>query len=168
LRGLAQLVATIGGTDYTPRLERLERLHDVLAHPLTSGRTLGGCRFLPWRGAVLVCREPAAMAPPLPLPPGVGVRWDRRFSVRLAVTAPGDLTLGPLGSFQDDPALKKAAARLPGAVRSSLPAISDLVGIAAVPHLHYVRSGREGIADDIEALSFRPERSLTGPGFTVV
>ena len=77
----------------------------------------------------------------------------------------GDDTV-PLLRQPDVPA--SAVARLPGAVRSSLPAISDLVGIAAVPHLHYVRSGREGIADTIEALSFRPERSLTGPGFTVV
>ena len=173
LRALAQMIATIGGADYTPRLERLERLGEALAHPLAAGRTptgrtLGGCRFLPWHGTVLVCREPAAVAPALPLPPGVTAHWDRRFSVRLAASAPGDLTIGPLGSFYGDSALKKAAARLPGAVRSSLPAIRDLVGIAAVPHLHYVRSGREGIANDIVALSFRPERSLTGPGFTVV
>jgi tRNA(Ile)-lysidine synthase len=168
LRALAQLVATIGGADYTPRLERLERLNDALARPLATGRTLGGCRFLPWRGTVLVCREPAAVAPALPLPPGLTVRWDRRFSVRLAATAPSGLTIGPIGRFQQDPGLKEAAARLPGAVRSSLPAIRDLVGIVTVPHLHYVRSGREGIANDVTALSFRPERSLTGPGFTVV
>jgi tRNA(Ile)-lysidine synthase len=173
LRALAQLIATIGGADYTPRLERLERLGGALARPLAAGRTLtgrtlGGCRFLPWRGTILVCREPAAVAPALPLPPGVTIHWDRRFSARLAASAPSDLSIGPLGDFRDDPALKKAAACLPGAVRSSLPAIHDLVGIAAVPHLHYVRSGREGIANDIVALSFRPERSLTGPGFTVV
>jgi tRNA(Ile)-lysidine synthase len=168
LRALAQLIATIGGADHTPRLDRLERLGEALAHPLAAGRTLGGCRFLPWRGTVLVCREPAAVAPALPLPPGVTAHWDRRFTARLAAWAPSGLTIGPLGNLYGDPALKKAAARLPGVVRSSLPAICDLVGIAAVPHLHYVRSGREGIANDIVALSFRPDRSLTGPGFTVV
>ena len=168
LRALAQLVAAIGGTDYTPRLERLERLHGALAQPLVAGRTLGGCRFLPWRGAVLVCREPAAMEAALPLPPGRTVRWDQRFSVRLAPTAPDGLSIGPIGPFRRDNGLRKAAERLPGAVRSSLPAICDLVGIVAVPHLHYVRSGREGIASDIALLSFRPDRSLTAPGFTVV
>jgi tRNA(Ile)-lysidine synthase len=168
LRALAQLVAAIGGTDYTPRLERLERLLGALAQPLAAGRTLGGCRFLPWRGAVLVCREPSSVAPALPLPPGRTVRWDQRFAVRLAPTAPSDLSISPIGSFGGDRDLRKAAERLPGAVRLSLPAIRDLVGIVAVPHLHYTRSGREGIASDIALLSFRPDRSLTAPGFTVV
>lgn len=172
LRALAQLIAAIGGADYTPRLERLERLHGALAQTLPAGRTLGGCRFLPWRGAVLVCREPASVAPSRSLPPGRIVRWDSRFVARLTETAPADLSIGPVGARLDEAGseggLKKAASRLPGAVRPSLPAIRDLVGIVAVPHLQYVRRGQEAIAGEISLLSFRPERSLTGPGFTVV
>jgi tRNA(Ile)-lysidine synthase len=169
LRALARLVTTVGGGIYPPRHERLERLFALLAEGLATGRTLGGCRFIPKRGAVLVCREPSAVAPPSALAPGASIRWDGRFAARLSTAAPEGLSLGALGnSTEAPPELKERLATLPGAARPTLPAIRDLAGIVAVPHLHYAKIGREAVAAMIETVAFRPERSLTASGFTVV
>jgi tRNA(Ile)-lysidine synthase len=169
LRSLARLVATIGGTDYGPRLERLERLHAALAAGLAAARTLGGCRLVPWRGAVLVCREEGAMMPPGALPPGMDVRWDGRFSLRLAASAPRGLAVGGIADgAAGDERLGARLAALPGAVRRTLPAIFDLVGIVAVPHLQYGAARGGDILASVQQFAFRPDRPLAGPGFTVV
>jgi tRNA(Ile)-lysidine synthase len=170
LRVLARLAATIGGSDHAPRLERLERLHGALVGGLSAGRTLGRCRFLPWRGSVLVCRETASAEPPRSALPGTLLWWDGRFMVRLAPDAPDGLSVGALGSAglgrRDAP---RRGPIVPAAARATLPALRDLVGIVSVPHLNYVRPdvvrGKRG---DIATVAFRPRRPLTAPGFTVV
>jgi tRNA(Ile)-lysidine synthase len=164
LRALARLIVTIGGAEYAPRLERLERLHAALCDGMRAARTLGGCRLIPWRGAVLICREPAAAAAEMPLVPGTTVHWDGRFAVSLAAGASDRLTVGPLGEDMPGEA-RRAAQRIPGPVRMTFPAIRDLVRIVAIPHLLYLRPGSDGAAT---TLSFRPRRLLTSPGFTVV
>ena len=60
-----------------------------------GGHTLGGCRFVAWRGRWLVLRELAAAAGPVRLSPGASLLWDRRFAVALpaAATAPDDSRL---------------------------------------------------------------------------
>src|SRR6185312_9763260 len=78
-----------------------------------GGRTLGGCRVVPRRGGLLVCREAAAAAPPVPAPPGATVYWDGRFALYLPPTAPEGLLLGALGA-----AKVKAATPLPATARS--------------------------------------------------
>jgi tRNA(Ile)-lysidine synthase len=170
LRALARLAATIGGFDQVPRLERLERLHSALVGGLRVGRTLGGCRFLPWRGTILVCREPASAEPPRPTLPGSALCWDGRFVVTLAHGAPGGLTVGALGSAgfgrRDAPG---RGPNIPPAARATLPALRDLVGIVLVPHLNYVRPDVVwGGRGEIATAAFRPRWPLTAPGFTVV
>ncbi|MDB5410035.1 MAG: tRNA lysidine(34) synthetase TilS [Rhodospirillales bacterium] len=164
LRALSRLVAAVGGAEFPPRLERLERLHASLRAGLPSARTLGGCRLVPWRGRVLVCREPAAVAGALPLVPGTTVCWDGRFAVSLAAGASDGLTVGALADEMPSEA-RRAALPIAGAARKAFPAIRDLVGIVAIPHLHYRRPGSEASA---VTLSFRPRRLLTSPGFTDV
>src|SRR6202030_4403928 len=113
--------------------------------------------------AVLVCREPASVAPPQNLPPGRTMRWDGRFVVRLVDTARSGLSIGPLGHDAEGLAnLDPRATRIPAAARLTFPAIRDLVGIVSVPHLLYVKAGGEAILDDLALLAFRPERPLTG------
>jgi tRNA(Ile)-lysidine synthase len=98
LRALGAVLAMAGGALYPPRLERLERLYRQLPDGLGGGRTLGGCRLLPRQGRLLVCREPAALASPVPAPPGAEIYWDGRFCLYLPNTAPEGLRLGGLGA----------------------------------------------------------------------
>ncbi len=163
LRALAAVLTMIGGGDHPPRLERLERLYRRLPDGLGGGRTLGGCRVLPRRGTVLVCREAAAVAPPMPACPGGTVAWDGRFYLALPPNAPGGLMLGALGSSRPE-----EAGDVPAAARPSLPALRDRGGeVVAVPGLGYVREGSAGwIA--ASRLRLRPTRPMTGAGFTVV
>jgi tRNA(Ile)-lysidine synthase len=170
LRALARLAATVSGSDQVPRLERLERLYRSMVGGLSAGRTLGGCRFLPWRDSILVCREAASAEPPRSVQPGTSLCWDGRFLVRLASGAPGGLTVGALGGAgfgrRDAP---DRGPTVPPAARATLPALRDLVGIVSVPHLNYVRPGVvRGERGDIATVAFRPEWPLTAPGFTVV
>ncbi len=169
LRAIARLVATISGADHPPRLERLERLHGALVGGLSAGRTLGGCRFLPWRGSVLVCRETASAEPPRSAPPGTSLWWDGRFMVTLAPDAPDDLTVGALGSAAlGRRELPRRGPIIPGVARATLPAFRDLVGIVSVPHLNYVRPDLAGERRRFATVAFRPRWPLTAPGFTVV
>ncbi len=165
LRALAAMVTTIAGSTYPPRLERLERLAAALAAGLTGGRTLGGCRLLPRRGALLVCREPAAVAPPVAAPPGARLRWDGRFGLAMPAAAPPGLQLGALGRTALPPQARVKA--LPAAVRETLPAFRDVRGVVAVPGLGYQRpDAATWLTPGV--LRLRPTRPWTGAGFTVV
>jgi tRNA(Ile)-lysidine synthase len=169
LRVLARLVATVGGADHAPRLERLARLHDAVRAGLPAGRTLGGCRFVRRRGVVVVCREPAAVQPPLPALPGATLCWDDRFVVTLTPRAPGGLTVGALGAAGFGKRGATPSGPIPPAARATLPALRDLAGIVAVPHLDYVREDLGQVAvREIASVAFQPKWPLTAPGFTVV
>jgi tRNA(Ile)-lysidine synthase len=170
LRALARLVATVGGADHMPRLERILRLYDAVRAGLPAPRTLGGCRFMRRRGLVVVCREPAAVEPPRPVLLGATFRWDDRFVVTVARRAPGGLTVGALGAAGfGKRATPTDRQPIPPAARATLPALRDLVGIVAVPHLDYVREDLGQIAvRDIVSVAFRPKWPLAAPGFTVV
>lgn len=171
LRALAAIVATVGGEEFPPRFDRLERAATALfGGGLGAGRTLGGCRILPWRGRVLVQREPAAMAPPV-VPCG-GARtlsWDRRFVIDLSNMANLDgFSVGGLGI--GEAARMRGIVEAPGtpylpsSVRPTLPAFWREGTLCSVPHLGWMHAGAEIGA----VVRFRPTRSLTGSGFTVV
>ena len=169
LRALAAVLATIGGADYPPRLERVERLYDALRrNSLGRGRTLGGCQLVAQGASVLVCRELAELEGPIALSPGKALTWDGRFRVEAATSCPEGVTVGPLG--QDRRTLSRDALRrlqtLPGPVRTSLPALRDTEGLAEIPALQWVRgpAHSQGIAQ----ITFRPSRGLSPVGFTVV
>jgi len=165
LRALATLLASVAGASYPPRLASIERLYREIDRETMPGRTLGGCRILPRRGRLLVCREPEAVEPPLPAPPGATTLWDHRFELRLPASAPAGLTLGALGDDAPDGAASRLAATLPAAARATLPALRDEEGLVAVPHLDHFRGGAPPVRF---RLFFRPRRSLTQSGFTVV
>src|SRR5207248_9869586 len=99
-------------------------------------RPLGGCRFMPWRGRILVLREPEAASAPVRLEPGANLVWDRRFAVNLAATAPRGFTLGYLGPGR----APAAEGDLPRLIYSVLPALWDEDGLAAAPHLGWRRA----------------------------
>jgi tRNA(Ile)-lysidine synthase len=162
-RLLGRVAACVGAARYPARRERLTRLRSrLMAHPERSA-TLGGCRFVPWRGRILVLRELAAAAPPLRLEPGASGLWDRRFSFALAACATGGLTLGYIG--QGDARVPPQYARtLPRLLHPILPALWDAAGLAAVPHLGCCRGGLA----TLPTILFRAADPLTRASFTVV
>ena len=162
LRALARVLACIGGRDYPPRLERLERLHAWLfALDGGRGRTLSGCRVLVRAPTLLICREPAAAISVLAAKGTV--YWDNRFRLRL--DSQGEVRrLGATGWRQavgDAPALKST--RIPASVRPSLPAVWLEDELLAVPHLGYYR--RAGISP--VQIAFSPKRPLITARFTL-
>jgi tRNA(Ile)-lysidine synthase len=168
LRALACVIGTVSGAAYPPRLAGLERLYRALPGGAAAGRTLGGCRVLPRRGRVLVCREPRAMAPAVPALPGATTCWDGRFTLRLSVTAPGGLRLGPLGAAGGGGPDGEIKPEFPAAVRPTLPALSDRNGVLAAPHLDFLRPDSDFGRDVAFAIDYRPGRPLARTGFTVV
>ena len=84
LRLLSRCLAVVGGARYRPKLEAVERLYPSLREGgIGRGRTLGGCRIMPYRdGRLLVAREPDAADERAELAPGATIRWDGRFMVK--------------------------------------------------------------------------------------
>ena len=95
LRVLSRLLMGIGGGDYPPRLDRLERLYGLLtARPgeSDSGKsaTLAGCRIGSRRGAVWISREWGRDGLPVAEIAGArAVTWDGRFEVQSDIGATG-------------------------------------------------------------------------------
>ena len=169
LRALAAVLATVGGTEYPPRLERLERLHEALGRDeLERGRTLGGCRLVGTRGRLLVCREAAAVEGPVALSAGESCVWDGRFRIEAASTCAEGVTAGALGQDRGElpPEAVRRLRRLPGPVRPSLVALRDRGGLAEVPALGWSRASAHSLG--IAQITFRPSRGLAPVGFTVV
>ena len=168
-RALRRMLLCIGGAAYAPRGESLLRLHAALAGgDFEAGRTLGGCRILPGRRGILICREPRAANGSIALEAGGQALWDGRFLMRSSAAA-GPVTVRRLDSAawaripRED--AKVRARILPGAVRSSLPAVCDLDGIVAVPHLGYMRRDNGAGKEGVYSAEFRPTRALSPAAF---
>lgn len=88
MRLLADTLLRVAGRVYRPRGAALARL----LGGLDAGASLHGCLIRAEGGTVLVQREPAAMAAPVPYDPA-GTVWDGRFHL----SGPGEGEVGPLG-----------------------------------------------------------------------
>jgi tRNA(Ile)-lysidine synthase len=180
LRAVARVIQAVGGSDYAPRLEGLERLHrEIAGNGWPWGRTLGGCRVVR-AGApgtspnLLICREPGLVEPEREVRPGECLVWDGRFHICLArqlAGARGPVRLAALGDrgwpelVRAAPQVRKTA--IPSAVRASLPTLRDLEGLLAVPHLNYGRAPLEAGTVYVRTLAFRPPRPLSAGAVTV-
>jgi tRNA(Ile)-lysidine synthase len=169
---LGRVLRTIGGSAYGPRGERRVRLDDSLRRQgLGRGRTLGGCRLLPWRERILITREPHA-APDIALEGPVETLWDNRFWMCIdAPPAPGlGWRLGPLGETGWAALAKEhkpvRCLPIPHAARLALPAVKDLDGVLEVPHLLYRRRGSDPVSvAAVKCAQFQPLQPLAGPDF---
>lgn len=170
---LAQLLLAVGGGVYPPRSERLDRLHAALRRDaLGGGGTLAGCRLAPRAGGLFVVREAAAASGQTAIDgPGI-YHWDDRFQVKIAGNGPWPVKgcyiarLGEAGwaaVAAADPAVRKTL--IPPMVRPTLPALWDLDGVLAVPHLFYGRRGVDPASVSVVSTIFRPRQALSGPGF---
>ena len=144
LRALAHCLMAVGGGEYVPRLDRLERLHGrVRAGALGGGATLAGCLVVPRGGTLLICREPEMAVEVLAIAAGGSVLWDGRYRITLGshgrLRRPGRLIVRRLGAegwaslARRHPHLRRHP--IPPAVRPSLPALWGARGAVAVPHL---------------------------------
>jgi len=161
-RLLGRVALCIGGAAYPLRRERVARLRAGLLEGPERARTLGGCRFAPWRGRLLVLREVSGAAAPIRLAPGTELQCDRRFAVSTPRRAGSPLTFGYLGQSGMRPTIEDGA--LPPLIHPVLPAVWDESGLVAVPHLGQFRAG----ATDLPRVAFRPVNPLSHAGFTVV
>lgn len=165
-RAIRNSVMSIGGRAYPPREARLDRLLDRLRAGLGGGSTLGGCRVLPWRDALLICREPQAVEDEMLLAPGAPVLWDGRFRLELRGKAPA-LVVGPLGGIGLR-ALRAWATPptgrvVPAPVRPGLPSLWHGGNLVAVPHLGAIEPALAGNAD--VSVRFSPAWPLAGAPF---
>lgn len=157
---LARVIVTIGNLRYPPRGERLDRLLAHIKAGTVRARTLGGCRIGPGREGWLVSREGASLPSDVSFI-GRTAAWDR-FVVTLPEATNGvGLRLGALGTVRP-PGMES----VPGAARPVLPAIHDLDGVTAVPHLRWVRPGADRKLEGATTWTF-PFQGLAGAGFAV-
>ncbi len=178
-RLLSRALVTASGAPYPPRRQKLRRLAEALRDAPSTPRTLGGCRFVPRRGALLVVREPRAARDVAPIGARRLVRWDRRFRVSAHGVAPGmALTIKRLGvqglsevrrAASSASPFTRALGRIPAPVRPSLPAVYDLEGVLAVPHLGFNRLGDGQETDHPRfGATFEPVWPLAGAGAGVI
>jgi tRNA(Ile)-lysidine synthase len=165
-RALRNSLRSIGGRDYPPREARLNRLLERLRAGLGRGSTLGGCRILPWRDALLICREPQAIEDEVLLAPGAPVLWDSRFRLELRGKAPplvvralGGIGLRALRAWATPP----TGRTVPAPVRPGLPALWHGGELVAVPHLGVMEPT---LARDAQVnVRFSPAWPLAGAPF---
>lgn len=164
---LGRIARAIGGGDYTPRRARATEVFAALVRGAPA--TLGRCRFMPARdGGFVVARETAPVPAEIPIASGEIVAWDGRFALRLTGES-RELRVGALGAAGWDamPQSVRDAARqrIPLIARAVLPALRDLDGVVAVPHLLY---GRDAQALDTLAkldVRFRPRLAMAPAEF---
>ena len=166
-RALSRAITAVSGAAYPPRLQRQDRLVQRVIGDDARAATLGGCRAIPQsNGRILVCREPRAASEVRAIESGKSALWDRRFVVSLGRSAgSGPFLVRRLGT--DGLAQARAMARaagepfktgcVPAPARPALPALFDLDGPLAAPHLDYRRTGgRHRAAAAAFAVAFRP------------
>lgn len=125
----AAMLRTIGGAAFAPDGAALVRLDKALESPAFRGMSLAGCLVRPWRGGLLICREAARVAPPVPLEPGRWTLWDHRFELR---SQSSGLTIGALGSERVEMSRKST---VPAEARAGFPAARNNGALTAVPAL---------------------------------
>lgn len=143
---LAAALLCAAGTERPPRGERLERLVQRLRSGETFTATLAGAR-IEARDEVLICRDAGETArgglAPLDLGPGETGVWDGRWEVSAGATA---VTVRALQGHASrlPPAQRQSLAKLPAAVRPSLPLLLRHGAAPCSPALDGPRFAAEG------------------------
>lgn len=148
-RGLvAAALASVGGREYPPRRERLDRLMaDMMRDDGFRPRTLGNCVISIRRDHFLIRREHRTIRHSVFVHGARRSVWDGRFRVEfaeIAATDPDKYRLCALGEdgwrqivSLADRANLTAWRDIPGPVRYGLPAIRNREKVVEVPHLSY-------------------------------
>ncbi len=143
---IAELLRIVGGSDYLPRRERLNRLVEVLRTRNRGARTLGGC-VISFRGLTArFWREYQKINEVTPIVPGTSVLWDGRFKLRFShekLLIVPNMHVRPLGKNGWTWLLENANApnkvrqlkNISGPVRYTLPAVWRGKDLVEVPDL---------------------------------
>lgn len=165
---LRRLLICINGDLTMPRQGDVQRLYESLRASPDTSKCLHNCLILNDKSAQsqhwILCREPARIAPMLPLASHQSQRWDHRFEIictALPSNAPASIgALGQAGIAQL--ASKGVQLNIPKQVQATLPAIWHLEAVVALPHIDYYASDdwRERIA-----IRFAPAKALADTPF---
>ncbi len=151
---LAAVIRMVGGRPYPPGVACLARLAAAPRPAVLAGvRLMAAGRLGP---GLLLVREAAAMAAPVPARPGA--MWDGRFRASGAADFPEGATIGSLGP---DAARMRRFSDLPSSVLVTLPALRMHGVLAAVPHIGY--PDRQSCA----RMVFSPASNAAGAPFLV-
>ena len=145
--GFSRVLRVVAGADFAPRRSAVSRICAALSATAPfRARTLGGCRILPDRDAALICREPRAIGPAIPLKPtadGTVLKWDRRFRVNVppdfGAGYRGEMSIRALGRegrlrIRQMPCAQRFTG-MPRPVVEALPALWHLDAVVELPHL---------------------------------
>ncbi|HWA51221.1 MAG TPA: tRNA lysidine(34) synthetase TilS [Dongiaceae bacterium] len=160
---LRRVLLAIGGHDYPPAPDQLERL--AVADPAAMKATLAGCVLAVRQGRLTVCREAGDIREDCPVQPGWAGTWDHRFALTVSTgLAPaGGLVVSALGEEGQRQAVDRFGVRLkrhpvPEPGRAALPALWRDGNLLSQPHL--------GVGEGL-AVRLSPRHSVTTCGFTV-
>ena len=135
-RVLERALRVVGGNAYPPRTEVLSEICERLGRGELIDVTLGGCRLVSWKGALVIAREFGRMDRSLVMLAD-GMVWDGRMRVGCPENISG--YIGPVG--EQWPALRRRKARggkLPAFIGQTLPALWEASGeILRVPYLDH-------------------------------
>lgn len=150
----------VGGAVYPARGDRLDRLLDwVAADGPAATRTLGGCLVMRDGAGLTLVRDWRSAAPPVTVAPRASARWDGRFDIDNPTDAP--VRVGACGEagWRRWRRRHAGAGVPPGmshAARLALPAVVDLDGGIALPHLVPSALAPSGWVGDAVRIRFRP------------
>ncbi len=148
---LARLFRTLTGAPYPPGLSLVATLaKDPRPATCAGVQILAAGRLGP---GLLLVREPAAMAAPVPARPGA--IWDRRFRIVGSAHIEAGTSLGALGA---DAASVRGLTSLPAAILRTMPAFRRGGQIVSLPFI----DPRDG-----PAVVFSPASPLAGSPFFV-
>ena len=157
---LAAVLRTMTGASYPPPPDAVAPIAAAPARVIGGGISLGGALLRPagrLAPGFLICREPAAMAGPVPAE--AGAVWDGRYRRPAgAPDLPGE-TIGPLGA---DARRFRGMSDLPALVLETLPAYHDQLGhLVSVPALVWPDVGTVSSRE----LLFNPRQPFTKAAF---
>jgi tRNA(Ile)-lysidine synthase len=150
LRALAQLIATVGGGEVSPRLAKLEALLAALMAAPDKDHSLGRCRIVPIEGRLGIFREVRGEGLPVAeLRPGERTLWDNRFQIELGANERAPIVVKALGEnglreLRERQALPSALPRLAG---RTLPACWRGELLLGLPILGRTDTGRPSGVD---------------------
>lgn len=162
---LSAALRAAGGGAHPPDREAVADLDRAATSAGFKGASLAGCLVRPWRGRLLIAREPGRTAPPTKLVPGRWQKWDGRFLLRIApsMARSREFEVGALGHAGYAPLRRSVRIGPPSLAAATLPAISADGRLVAVPGLGWAEAG----APEVEQ-RFTPLWPLAPERFTVV